>query len=107
MSKHDENQENQRGNAQQDGQGDRKQGQQSITPEQAMANTRELLQRKNEEAAVKQAEQDQPGPEAGRYQDEQARAQAQELHQGEMRMQGVHGSISTRDRHNQGRRDSR
>ena len=80
--------------------------QQSITPEQAMANTRELLERKNE-AAQQQATQVQPGSDAGRYQDEQARAQAQELHHGEMRLQANQGSISTRDRHNQGRRDSR
>lgn len=77
----------------------------SITPDQAMANTRELLQRKNEAAA--QATDDPPGSQAGRYQDEQARAQAQELHRGEARMQGTHGSISTQDRHDQGRRDSR
>lgn len=76
-----------------------------ITPEQAMANTRGLLQRKNE-AAARTAD-DPPGSQAGRYQDEQARAQAQELHRGEARIQGTHGSISTQDRHNQGRRDSR
>ncbi|KGO99463.1 hypothetical protein [Novilysobacter defluvii] len=79
---------------------------QSITPEQAMENTRELLERKNE-AAQQQASQDQPGSDAGRYQDEQARLKAQELHHGEMRLQANQGSISTRDRHNQGRRDSR
>lgn len=102
MGSQDENRnDEQRANEQQDSR-DR----QSITPEQAMENTRELLERKNE-AAQQQAAQDQPGSDTGRYQDEQARAQAQELHHGEMRLQGTHGSISTRDRHNQGRRDSR
>lgn len=88
-----------------EGSGQEQQGQ-GITQEQAQANTRELLQRKDE--AARQAEDSgQPGSQAGRYQSEQARAQAQELHQGEMRAQGTHGSISTQDRHNQGRRDSR
>ena len=84
---------------------DNEQNPQAITAEQAMANTRELLQRKQDAEA--RAADDPPGSHAGRYQDEQARAQAQELHRGESRMQGIQGSISTRDRHNQGRRDSR
>lgn len=78
----------------------------SITPEQAMANTRELLQRKNEEAQQARAAQpDQPGN--TEFQSQEAQAKAQDLHEGEMRMQAVHGSVSTTDRHNQGRRDSR
>lgn len=78
----------------------------TITPEQAMANTRELLQRKQEDAQQARAAQpDQPGDPG--FQSDQARVKAQELHEGEARLQGTHGSISTTDRHNQGRRDSR
>lgn len=36
-----------------------------------------------------------------------ATRKALELHAGESRMDAIHGSVSTRDRHNQGKRDSR
>lgn len=78
----------------------------AITPEQAMANTRELLQRKNEETQQARAAQPDPPGDIG-FQSSEARAKAQELHEGEMRMQATHGSASTTDRHKQGRRDSR
>ena len=45
-------------------------------------------------------------PHAG-FQSDGARIQAEELHESEARLQGTHGSISTHDRHNQGKRDQR
>lgn len=85
---------------------ERKPGNTTTTPEQAMANTRELLQRKNEDARQARAEQpDQPGDPG--YQSAEARDKAQQRHEGEARLQGTQGSISTHDRHEQGRRDSR
>lgn len=41
------------------------------------------------------------------YQSPEAAEKAQELHEAEIRLEGNQGSISTRDRHAQGRRDSR
>ena len=41
------------------------------------------------------------------FQSDQARVQAEALHEAESRMEGIQGSISTHDRHNQGKRDSR
>lgn len=81
-----------------------------ITARQALANTHKLL-------AAKQAHDRGPQPwqnlDAPRddthpgYQSEQAAAKAQELHAGESRMTAIHGSISTLDRKNQGKRDGR
>lgn len=45
-------------------------------------------------------------PQAG-YQSQEASGQALRLHQGESRMASIHGSSSTRDRRNQGKRDHR
>lgn len=82
-----------------------------ISPEQALANTRALLEAKKQHDREPQAwhaldrEQShtpQPGP-----QSPEAAAKAEELHQAESRLQAIQGSISTRDRHNQGKRDSR
>jgi hypothetical protein len=82
-----------------------------ITPEQALENTRKLLEQHeagakaskhwetigNEGAAV-----DAPG-----YQSPQARSKALALHEAETRQASINGSISTRDRRNQGKRDHR
>ena len=84
----------------------------AITPEQALAQTRELLQAKQQRDREPRAyqvldEQTQPGlPEAG-YQSGSAKSKAQELHAGEVRLEPIHGSISTRDRQSQGKRDHR
>ena len=77
-----------------------------------MENTRELL-------AAKQAKARRPPPwlehdatphgkaaKSG-FESESARDRAVELHQDEMRLQANEGNISDRDRHQQGRRDSR
>lgn len=82
-----------------------------ITPKRALDNTRKLLE-------AKRARQRQglpwqtldPGhdhlPQAG-YQSGQAAEQAEDLHAGESRITPIQGSISTRDRKNQGKRDHR
>ena len=82
-----------------------------LTPEQALENTRQLLEAKQERdraAAPWQALDHAagPAPQAG-YQSPQAAAKAQELHAGESRMAPIHGSVSTHDRLNQGKRDHR
>lgn len=82
-----------------------------ITPEQALANTRRLLEAKHahdSETPPWQALEARHGtaPHAG-FQDGQARDQANELHAGESDMQAIQGAIGTRDRHNQGKRDKR
>lgn len=84
----------------------------AITPKRALQNTRALLEAKqkrdreppayltmNSHAGI-----DQPSPE---FQSADAKSQAQELHEAEMRMEPVHGSISTHNRKNQGKRDQR
>lgn len=82
-----------------------------ITPAQALANTRRLLEAKqthDREAPPWQALEARHGtaPQAG-FQDEQARDQANELHAAESRMEAIQGAIGTQDRHNQGKRDKR
>ena len=82
-----------------------------ITPAQALANTRRLLEAKqahDREAPPWQALEARHGttPHAG-FQDEQARDQANELHAAESRMEAIQGAIGTQDRHNQGKRDKR
>jgi hypothetical protein len=82
-----------------------------ITPAQALANTRRLLEAKHahdREAPPWQALEARHGttPQGG-FQDEQARDQANELHAGESRMDAIQGAIGTQDRHNQGKRDQR
>lgn len=82
-----------------------------ITPAKALANTRALLE-------AKQAHDRRPqpwqalDPEQARlpqegFQSPEAAARAEELHAGESRMPAIQGSISTRDRHDQGKRDGR
>ncbi len=82
-----------------------------LTPERALENTRRLLEEKQERDRTPQSWQTldpgsgqaaQPG-----YQSPQAASKAAELHAGESRMASIHGSQSTRDRHNQGKRDHR
>lgn len=87
---------------------------QAVSPDEALANTRQLLeakqQRDRETPAYRmleaQAEGRRAEPESG-FQSESARARAQELHAGEVRLDPIHGSISTRDRQSQGKRDRR
>ncbi|HEY5780844.1 MAG TPA: hypothetical protein VIT66_03085 [Lysobacter sp.] len=82
-----------------------------ISPEQALANTRQLLEAKHEHDRQPQPWQ-QLDPQHGHvpgpgYQSEGAAAKAEELHAGESRMQAIQGSISSQDRHSQGKRDNR
>ena len=80
--------------------------------EQALENTRKLLEEKQAQARQAPAWQalDQHGggkaPKPG-FQSDEARVQADELHEAEVRLEGNQGSISTHDRHNQGKRDQR
>jgi hypothetical protein len=83
----------------------------AITPEQALANTRKLLEAKQEHDRQVQPWQQLddgrgPAPHAG-HQSEEAAAKAEQLHAAESRVQAIQGSISTQDRHNQGKRDNR
>lgn len=82
-----------------------------ISPKRALANTRKLLAEQDAKAA-------QPKPWDGLgndgtaqaapgFQSPKARSRALELHAGETRQAPIHGSISTRDRKNQGKRDHR
>ena len=82
-----------------------------VSPQKALDNTRRLLEAKQERDRTPQPWQTldpaadhvpQPG-----YQSPQAAGKAQELHAGEVRLDPIHGSISTRDRRNQGKRDHR
>lgn len=81
-----------------------------ITAKKALANTRKLLKQKQEQAREAPPWQalDVPhgGPQPG-FQSEQARLKAGELHGAEARLDATHGSASTVDRHNQGKRDQR
>lgn len=82
-----------------------------ITPEQALANTRALLDAKKEHDRQPQPWQrldQQAGPvdHAG-YQSPEAADKAEQLHEGESRMQAIQGSIGSTDRKNQGKRDAR
>lgn len=81
-----------------------------ITAKKALANTRKLLKQKQEQAREAPPWQalDVPhgSPQPG-FQSEQARLKAGELHEGEARLDAIHGSASTVDRHNQGKRDQR
>jgi hypothetical protein len=82
-----------------------------ITPEQALENTRKLLEAKREHDRQAPAWQQLDGshaPEAqAGYQSDEAAARATELHAGESRLQAIQGSIGTQGRHNQGKRDNR
>ncbi|MGY1408954.1 MULTISPECIES: hypothetical protein [unclassified Luteimonas] len=82
-----------------------------ITPEQALAQTQALLE-------AKQARDQEPKPWADGveggvdsgtpgYQSDSAAGRAKRLHAGEVRLPAIQGSVSTRDRINQGKRDNR
>ena len=82
-----------------------------LTPEAALRSTRRLLEEKQERARTPPPWQSlgpgsQPVAPAG-YQSPQAAARAVDLHAAEARMASIHGSQSTHDRHNQGKRDHR
>jgi hypothetical protein len=82
-----------------------------ITPEQALANTRALLEAKQAHDREPPPWQslETPGgqaPHSG-FESDEARIKADELHAGESRMQAIQGSVSTQDRHQQGKRDAR
>lgn len=83
----------------------------TISPERALKNTRKLLEQHNAEASQPKpwdtlghegTAQATPG-----FQSPQARSKALALHAGETRQAPINGSISTRDRKNQGKRDHR
>jgi hypothetical protein len=87
-----------------------KAGKREISPDQALANTRALLDAKKRHDRAGPAWQHMDGaasPAAGRYQSPEARSRAEELHAGESRMTAIEGSISTRGRKNQAKRDKR
>lgn len=83
-----------------------------ITPKRALKNTRALLDAKQQRqrqppaylAIDTHAEAQQP--DTG-FQSATAKAKARKLHEGESRMDPIHGSISTQGRQNQGKRDKR
>lgn len=82
-----------------------------ITPAQALANTRRLLEAKqahDRQSPPWQSLEERHGNDAQPgFQDAQARDQANGLHAAESRMEGIHGASGTHDRHNQGKRDQR
>ena len=82
-----------------------------LTPEQALERTRELLEAKQQQARQPKSWETLGGTaaEAGSpgYQSEEAARRAEQLHEGEARVPAIHGSNSTRDRINQGKRDAR
>ncbi len=83
-----------------------------ITAKGALDNTRALLEAKQQRERQPpaylemdtQAGTEQPSP---GFQSGTAKSKALELHEGEMRMEPIHGSISTHNRRNQGNRDKR
>lgn len=82
-----------------------------ITPEQALANTRALLAEKQAHDRETPTWQRLGGGDGGAqhegFQSESARDRAAELHQGEMHLDAIQGSVSSSGRRRQGRRDSR
>ena len=83
----------------------------AITPKRALANTRKLLREKQAQARATPPWQALDGhhgtaPQPG-FQSDGARVQAEHLHEAEVRLEGNQGSVSTHDRHNQGKRDNR
>ena len=84
----------------------------AITPKRALQNTRALLDAKQQRTRQPPAylaidshaetEQSKPG-----FQSAAAKSKARESHEAEIRMDPIHGSISTHDRKNQGKRDGR
>lgn len=83
-----------------------------ITPKRALANTRALLKAKQRHDAEPKSWQTLGGhadhePHVAGLSSGIAADKAEELHAGESRMSAIEGSISTRDRHHQGKRDAR
>ena len=83
-----------------------------ITPKQALANTRKLLQAKqahDRQPPAWQALDSHPEqlPHASGFQSAEAQARAAELHAGESRMEAIQGAVSSLDRIHQGKRDQR
>ena len=81
-----------------------------ITPAEALANTRALLKAKKQHDRQPQPWQklDQHGgPADHTAQSPEADDNAEQLHEGESRMQAIQGSIGSTDRKNQGKRDAR
>ncbi len=80
------------------------------TARQALASTRKLLKDKQDREQQAPAWQDAstPGSEgAPGYQSGQAKQKAGELHAAEIRLKPIGGSVGTRDRMNQAKRDKR
>ena len=90
----------------------RKRTPKKITPAQALANARSLLEQKLEHdrqpAPWQHLDQETHGatPEAG-FASAEAASKAHELHAAESRMKAIQGSAGTQDRRNQGKRDHR
>lgn len=82
-----------------------------ISPEQALANTRGLLEAKRGHDRQQQSWQAlgpaAPHPGSEGFQSPSAMDRAEELHAGESRMTAIEGSVSTRGRQEQGKRDHR
>jgi hypothetical protein len=82
-----------------------------ITAKKALANTRRLLAQKQAQARGTPAWQALDHSPAGMphpgFQSDEARTKAGELHEAGMRLEANQGSVSTVDRHNQGKRDQR
>lgn len=82
-----------------------------VTPKQALRSTRKVLEAKQAEARQPKPWQD-IGGHAGQvsgdgFQSGAAAKRAADLHAAESRLQAIHGSVGTRDRINQGKRDSK
>lgn len=80
--------------------------------EHALDNTRKLLAEKQAQARQVPAWQALDGQTGGQgpqpdFQSDEARVQADALHEAEIRLEGNQGSVSTHDRHNQAKRDQR
>ena len=86
-------------------------GKRGITPEQALENTRKLLEQRDADAKGSKSWEtlgnEGAAPDAPGFQSPQARSKALALHEAETRQASINGSISTRDRRNQGKRDHR
>lgn len=89
-----------------------------ITPEEALANTRELLEAKQArdrepppwrqlEAEHGQPLREQATPARDAEQEAEANMRAEQLHRAESRLDAIQGSVSQQDRHRQGRRDAK
>lgn len=89
----------------------RKKAARKVTAKQALRSTRKVLEAKQAEARQPKPWQD-IGGHAGQvagdgFQSGAAAHRAADLHAAESRLQAIHGSVGTRDRINQGKRDSK